>query len=65
MVTTIRSSNMAIITVPRECLSTNQMKMVVFCPLSAMDSTILSAISLVEMHQEVQQADIFYLFIVR
>jgi hypothetical protein len=34
------------------------MKMVAFCPLSAMASTILSAISLVEMytHQEVQQA---------
>jgi hypothetical protein len=47
---------MAIITVPKERLSTNQMKMVEFCPLSAMVSTILSAISLVEMYQELQQA---------
>jgi hypothetical protein len=49
MVTTVHSSNMATITVPREHPSTNQMKMVAFCPPSAMVLTILSATSLVEM----------------
>lgn len=52
MVTTVHSSNMAIITVPREYLSTNQMKMVAFCPPSAMDLIILSPTSLVETCKE-------------